>query len=496
MLSIPVALEGITGPCPYCQATMTAPPLVQSQEYADYYYAHQASTAQPAPEINDPAPSQWDSPVAWTTPAPTTAPMVEQNFPVPAAASWGAEFASQPPAPHAGAPLVPFIPAPAEAYEHPRQPSSQRSPLLIVGLTIGVLGLAGGGMAYWKLKHAAPAVAAPYQEASHVSLTTEEAAELMAQTSAQPSAPLSAPVAPLDTAEPSAPPSPPEEPVTPASALPAHVGIPHALPMPPAPVPRIIRDEEPSTTVTPAALATPSAADRTDDPLAPSPELAQPSLLNEPRAALKAFLSAPNWQARAKLTQHGENLLQEMRDYYANHADGPIKAASIDYLTSTTTPNGKSRFHLFNVDCGNDHAFPVSVESMAGGFKVDWRSFVEFKDLQLPKFFEKYTTQPATFHVVLHRTHYFGTDVPNPERKICLTVEPPVPNYPNTVWVDDNSTDLISKLGDRAQFGSTSYPVVSLRWVKEKNGSAYVTLYEIVADNWRTDANLPKSAAR
>ena len=39
----------------------------------------------------------------------------------------------------------------------------------------------------------------------------------------------------------------------------------------------------------------------------------------------------------------------------------------------------------------------------------------------------------------------------------------------------------------RAEFGQTSYPIITLRWVKESNGTAYVIFENIRSDNWRSD---------
>jgi hypothetical protein len=254
---------------------------------------------------------------------------------------------------------------------------------------------------------------------------------------------------------------------------------------PKVPKGKVIPEDEPPTAN--ASIQAPAAPAPTD---APSPELEQPALLDEPRAALTAFLKAANWRERQSHTQHGTALRSDMEKYYADHADGPIATDSVDYLTSQPTPDGKGRFHLFQVAITDGLGFPVSVESVDGKFKVDWTSFVEFKDRMLPKYFEKFSSEPATFHAVLHRSHYFGTDVPNQENKICFAVEPPITGYTNYVWVDKNDTSLISKLAERGEFGFVSYPVISIRWVKEKKGDAYVTLSQIIADNWRADSSI------
>jgi hypothetical protein len=477
VLSIPVALEGVEGPCPYCQAPLIAPPLIQSPEYAAYYYAHQQAMAEQSYAPTTPEWAPEASVIPDFTPIWETAAAPAQPYPAPAteAPVWNQPLAGAGPVDLSSFQVPITQPSPKPTLSAASATRLQRPFWLKVGLGAGMVGLAIG--AYLTLRPK-PQPVSSYQPPEHVPLTAEQAAKLISEqppvapVNPPPAAPAAANVGPA--VEP--PPAPTEIEVAP-KALPSA-----AQPVPP--VPRVIPEDEPT-----AQSAPPD-----QSPLA-SPELEQPTLLTEPRAALKAFLTAPNWKERAKFTQHADILEREMKDYYTEHADSPIKADAIDYLTSQPTPDGKSRFHLFQVECGEGYGFPVSVESMDGSFKVDWKSFVEFKDLQLPKYFEKYSSEPATFHAVLKRTHHFGSDVPNQENKICFAAEPPILGYENHVWVDKSNAALINKLGERAEFGFVSYPVISLRWVKEKDGSAYVTIYQIVADNWRTDAMLPQAAS-
>ncbi len=204
------------------------------------------------------------------------------------------------------------------------------------------------------------------------------------------------------------------------------------------------------------------------------------------RAALDSFLAARTWQDRAKFTQQAERLRPQMEEFYAHHADGPIAAEKIDFLTTQPTPGGKSRFYIFQVVCGSRLGFPVSLEMVNGSYQVEWESFVEFKDLFLPKYFETFHEKPAEFRVVLRRTHYFGADIPNQDQKLCFAVEPPVAGHANYAWVTKANVAVLSKLREGGDFGHVYYPVVKLRWVKEGKAS-YVVLDDIVSDNWRAD---------
>lgn len=217
-------------------------------------------------------------------------------------------------------------------------------------------------------------------------------------------------------------------------------------------------------------------------------KVGEQEILIEPRKALEKFLSAATWRERIKYVQNPELTKSRMEHYYQSHADGPVKTDSVDYLTQTDTPDGKSKVFVFRVYLPEGFGFPVSVEQFGNDYRVDWSLFVEFKDLALPKFFEKFSAEPATFHGILRRAHYFGSDVTDQDNKLCFKLDAPVQGYANNVWVDKSNTELITQLGNRVTFqAQESYVTATLRWVKEDSGEAYVSLVRIVSDSWRTE---------
>jgi hypothetical protein len=206
------------------------------------------------------------------------------------------------------------------------------------------------------------------------------------------------------------------------------------------------------------------------------------------RETLEAFLNSPNWKQRIKYVKLAKDVAPIMAEYYQENADGPTKIDSIDYLTSGTLPDGQGKLNVFHVAVEGKPAFPVVVEEGPDGNKIDWQIFVEFKDLRLPRFFEKFSEKPGEFRVVMTRSHYFGSDVPNQDGMLCFCVEPPIKGYKNHVWVDKDNAELLEKLGARKDWGvESAQPIVSLRWVKDASGAAYVMLDDILADNWRTE---------
>lgn len=479
ILSLPVELEGVTGPCPQCHSNITAPPL----------QTHAATLGMPAavptfPPVPIPTPEIQNAP----TQTPVLPALPPQQF--------------LPPAPvpiPTWMDLVGESPASVDTPENenqitlPQAPPSEKTPQSRVWiLRLGLLaGIAGAAVGIYLLFNPPSGGSAPVTPTPPI---------------AGPAIPETAPPPPVVPEVPEILPTPsgelpPDEdlpgvssPVIPRLESPAVSPLPDSTP--PAADPPSTQIDTPEIRraqiqPTPGLLieANPASAAplESPNPLEPSDTPPAPSILQEPRSALESFLAAPNWQQRLPMIQHADKLRPQILDYYTSHSDGVVKTDSVDFLTSQPTPNGSEVFYLFNVQMHGGHAFPVAVEKMQGTYRIDWQSFVEFKDLLLPAFFKTYSTEPASFHVVLERKHYFGTDVPNQDRKLCFSVEPPVPGYSNYAWVSDNDLDLITKLGVRAEFGQTSYPIVTLRWVKETNGVAYVVLEKIRSDNWRSD---------
>ncbi|MBP7951205.1 MAG: hypothetical protein KA004_16255 [Verrucomicrobiales bacterium] len=497
LLSVPLEMAGITGPCPYCQSQITAPS-------ANWVMQQLSPFGGTSPEVVSQVHARELSGPSWTPPAPYDPypqfAEVTQAAVGPAPALSGPEataghqhrpdgsrWTSATGYPAADGEVVPTHPQMEPSIGARESMANGRPVALYLALVAGAVGL--GVCAWFMVRGSSHPISADGSAQQIAPALPVAGQEKPAAASPAPTA-----VAPAET-KPSlevVQETPPEMPETPASEPPqapppssAETGA--AMEIRPAKV--VVEDEGANETSAGSQEKTEekagvSGATGND----PQPRMvADESLLSEPRQILEQFLAAPNWRKRIAFCQHAELLQPEMENYYRTHADASVKTDSIDYLTSQPTPEGGYRFHLFQVSPTGGTGFPVSVEQTAGGFLVDWRSFVEFKDLLLPKFFEKYTEEIGTFRGVLRRAHYFGTDVPAQERKICFTIEPPVPGYTNHVWLDADNHRLLNKLGERKDWGVESHPVVALRWVKEKNDTAYVTLWDVAADNWRGD---------
>eukprot|EP01031_Cornospumella_fuschlensis_P004872 gene4872-6093_t len=95
------------------------------------------------------------------------------------------------------------------------------------------------------------------------------------------------------------------------------------------------------------------------------------------------------------------------------------------------------------------------------GYRVDWLSFVEFKDRLLERFFKEYSQGEALFHVGITRAHFFDDTVPNADNKDAFRVSTAPPNpFMATVFVDKESA-LGKELKDKVPWGAQVWAIAA-----------------------------------
>jgi hypothetical protein len=203
--------------------------------------------------------------------------------------------------------------------------------------------------------------------------------------------------------------------------------------------------------------------------------------------SLKQFLAAPNWQERLKHTQLATSMESKVQLYYASNPDGPVEVDSIDYFRHDTKPEvGKHMqviFVLKNRAWSYDDGFPVMVEQTPEGGKVDWLTFVEFKDDILNRYLSNYVAEPGRFHVAIRRSHYFEDDVPNREDKDVFEIVPPMGNCNGYVFVPKGSP-LARSLNTTISWDKEmSFGVVQLQW-RQEGQSRWIELTALPRLNW------------
>ena len=310
-------------------------------------------------------------------------------------------------------------------------------------------------------------------------------------------APTSAP--PERSATPDAAPAKPDSAVTdstPEKSKPAPTPAPkqpapESDPIGETPVPEAIPADvsDASAAVTPTNRPTPPKADPSSlhDVVYEFDE--ENSLLKAPREALASFLGATNWQERSKYVQSADRVTPLMEKYYKDKVDGPVHATTVTFQNSERVPGNDSMLFLFHITTSKvPEGFPVSVEETKDGMRVDWEPFVEFNDKLLFGFLNNYQEEPAQFHVIMRRAHYFGPGVPDLEDKYAFRIEPPIPGYQGYAFVDRDDPLVQSKLSYQLEWHAISYPIVELKWERsDDTRQQYVTIKDIVQNNWRAE---------
>lgn len=213
-------------------------------------------------------------------------------------------------------------------------------------------------------------------------------------------------------------------------------------------------------------------------------------------ADLQKFLSAKNLAERLECTLASDQMKPLMERYYSVNPDGPVAVDSIGFVRLDRNPQvGGGPHALFGIESKKwEFPIPVMLEASPSGYRVDWLSFVEFKDRVLEKFFQGYQPGRARFHVGITRQHYFGDDVPDGGGKEAFRVSTAPPNpFLTTVFLDKASA-LSHELREQIPWGAQVWAIVELEWAKVGT-QQWVELAAVPQLNWYSVPTAPKALA-
>lgn len=222
---------------------------------------------------------------------------------------------------------------------------------------------------------------------------------------------------------------------------------------------------------------------------APSPSTPPSTPLGKARQALESFLAARDWKQRLQFALDADKLREPMAAHFRDHPDGPIPVEGISYLGDGPVPDTTRHYYGFRVRVRNFPAdIPMAVEADGEVFLVDWDPFQEAYEQRLKAFFDKPGQGSGKFRVVLRRKHYFGPPVPGQDvTRRSFSVESPMRDESWFVWADVQSAAYQAKIAakSRADWDTESFLVVELVWAGDEKTGYYVTLKDVVADNWQ-----------
>jgi hypothetical protein len=266
---------------------------------------------------------------------------------------------------------------------------------------------------------------------------------------------------PADTPTPEPEPEPEPEPAQPGPAAPPVVPPPVSTP----PVEPTLPKDQSST---PAPVAEP--------PL---------KIIPAPEAALKAFLAASDWKSRALHVLHPAETTAKMESYHATAPDGPTAYTSLRADAAVGDGENKTRLlsYLVVTEALPD-GFPVALVETADGWKVDWETFVEFRDDHFGRFAAGQGGEAGAFHVLVRNTHYFGEPFPGSEQLTAFRLDPPLPDRNHYAFVPTGS-ELHKTLAGVTEWGRPFTPVLQL--VRKQHGDRkfHLEIESILAPHWR-----------
>ena len=180
-----------------------------------------------------------------------------------------------------------------------------------------------------------------------------------------------------------------------------------------------------------------------------------------------------------------------IRRYYANTRLKPLSGALVELQLSGRVPSSGIQVHVFSVlHPQHPRGFTMSAEWDKDRYRIDWESYIQWRDQWLATYLAGNVTTPETFFVVLRRSHYFDSDVPDSDKKLCFRLTSAVPGDEGTLAFVEKETALGLTLENTYEWRKIYYPVVELQRVTGEGHPPYITIARIVRPTWRRTAEV------
>lgn len=181
-----------------------------------------------------------------------------------------------------------------------------------------------------------------------------------------------------------------------------------------------------------------------------------------------------------------ENLAPLLKGYYTAQPLQPLKHVEIELMEQGTTVDTRASAFVFNVRHeASAEGFPVLVEETPAGMRLDWQSYIQWRDEWLKKFATQRGTAPQILYVTLRRTHYFNDDVPDLENKLAFRLASARSEEEGVVAFVDRQSGLGRELDAAYRWHQVYFPVVELQWEQEGDNRHYVRLRRVVRASWK-----------
>jgi hypothetical protein len=218
--------------------------------------------------------------------------------------------------------------------------------------------------------------------------------------------------------------------------------------------------------------------------------LSDPSTLDaeviKAQSAVEALITASDVDTVVPLIFAGEDFREALKSYHETRPLRPLRDAVIERQFDGKVPETGARAFIFSVvHPSHPRGFPVSAEATPDGYKIDWESYIQWRDEWLRGFIENRPQGPFPLFVVLRRTHYFNDDVPQLDGKLAFKVASAVPGDAGTTVFVEKASPTGRSLAETYEWGKIYFPVVELEWRSENGAGPFVRLNRVLRPTWR-----------
>ena len=177
-----------------------------------------------------------------------------------------------------------------------------------------------------------------------------------------------------------------------------------------------------------------------------------------------------------------------MEDYSHKTPDGPTAYQSISIENSYTDKQTGYTLFIFQV-VTPQHAtgIPVAVVETADGWRVDWKTFIEFSDDLFKSFADGPVGQTGRFHLIVSTPPPPRAAKTENEHFTPFQLDPPLPGRQRLAYVRKTS-EIHPMLTAATTNGIAFTPVLELVKRETPDGKSYLEITEILATDW-----LPKN---
>ena len=222
-----------------------------------------------------------------------------------------------------------------------------------------------------------------------------------------------------------------------------------------------------------------------DLPKPEAPETAEPTKVSAAaEASLRAFLEAPDWEARNAHVLYPETVRSAMEAYSHQAPDGPTPFKAISVKQSQINEKTGNTLFVFQVNTETiPTGIPVVVVETPKGWLTDWQTFVEFRDDLFKHFSDGPAKKTERFHLIVSTPPSPRATKTENEIFASFLLDPPMPGRQQLAFVKKDS-EAYQICHAATASGGIFTPVLDVTKLTTPDGQSYLEIVKVSATDW------------